>query len=282
VVHFCYRHGTDPFAKVKSMITGMLKKLKEKQAQEARHAEWCDHEMGKPTKAQKTKGEDVQKLKDRLDALDADLTQISADIVTRTKDLQDINEAVAAALKIRGKEHKVATSSIKQYKDAAALLERACKVLKNYYKNKAGGGSEVKKDEFKQRHGLGTGIIGILEIAIDDFKKLHAETKEAEEAAAKDFTETQNESQIRAAVFQKDLEWKSRTKVKLEFDQATMSNDLKSYQKELTAIDGYMEKLKTSCSVKGPSYEEKKERRDNELKSLKEALTYLKGQGVSR
>merc|ERR1719498_1951555 len=122
---------------------------------------------------------------------------------------------------------------------------------------------------------MGTGIIGILEIAIDDFKKLYTETKEAEEAAAKDFKESQDESQVRAAVFNKDLEWKSRTKVKLEFDQATMTNDMKSYENEKTAIDNYMEKLKASCIVKGPSYAERKERREAELRSLKEALTYL-------
>merc|ERR1719456_1156413 len=271
------RSGADPFAKVKSMIQGMLKKLQEKQAQESRHAAWCDHEMGKTTKAQKRKQEDVQKMKDRLDALDAELTQTKSDIEEVTKDLKDMTEAMAGALEIRNKEHATATKAIKQYKDAAALLMRAAKVLKSYYKNKAGGGAEVDKKEFKERHSQGTGIIGILEIAIDDFNKLHSETKEAEEAAAKDFKEQNEESQVRKAVFEKDLEWKSRTKVKLEFDQATMTNDLKSYEKELTAIDTYMDKLKASCIVKAPSYAEKKERREAELKSLKEALEFLKG-----
>jgi len=270
--------GADPFAKVKTMIQGMLKKLQEKQAQESRHAAWCDTEMMKTTKSQKRKQEDVQKLKDRLDALDAELTQSKSDIETLTKDLADMNAAMAGAQKIREKEHTQALKAMKQYKDAAALVTRASKVLKAYYHNKAGGGSEVDKKEFKDRQGMGSGIIGILEIAIDDFSKLHAETKEAEDAAVKDFKESQDESAIRTAVFQKDLEYKGRTKVKLELDQATMTNDLKSYQKELKAVDEYMEKLKASCIVKGPSYAEKKERREQELASLKEALTYLKSQ----
>merc|ERR1719329_1980140 len=256
----------------------MLKKLKDKQASEGRHNAWCDKEMGKTAKGQKRKTEDVQKMKDRLDSLDADLTQVKADIESLGKDLKDMNDAQAAALVIRQKEKVAATAGIKEYKGAVTLLKKACKVLKGYYRNKDGGGSEVDKKEFKDRHGLGTGIIGILEIAIDDFKKLYAETKEAEEAAAKDFKEANNESQVRTAVFQKDLEWKSRTKVKLEFDQATMTNDLKSYEKESTAIDNYLDKLKASCIVKGPSYAERKERRENELRSLKEALHYLKNE----
>jgi len=154
-------------------------------------------------------------------------------------------------------------------------VERAVKVLKGYYKNKAGGGSEVDKKEFKQRNGMGTGIIGILEIAVEDFKELYTSTKEAEEADAKDFNESQSEGAIRVAVFKKDLEYKTRTKVKLEFDGTTMANDLRSYEKELTAISTYMDKLKASCTIKGPSYAEKKAKRDAELKSLKEALTFL-------
>jgi len=277
-VHFRSGSTADPFNKVKTMIKGMLMNLNKKQAQESNHAAFCDKEMGKTAKSEKRKEEDVQKMKDRLDALSADLTQTKADIVDANKDLKEINGAVAESLKIREKEHKTASTSTKEYKKAAALLRRACNVLKGYYKNKAGGGAEVKKKEFKQRHGMGTGIIGILEIAIDDFEKLYSDTKETEEASAKDFKDMQEESGIRKAVFQKDLEYKSRTKVKSEFDQSQMTNDLKSYQKELKAIGTYMEKLQASCTIKGPSYAEKKAKREEELKSLKEALKYLSSQ----
>jgi hypothetical protein len=267
----------DPFKKVKSMIRGMLEKLTAKQAQEAKHAAWCDREMGRTAKDKKRKEDDVQKMTDRLDALGADLTQLKADIETSTGDLKKITESHAAAKVIRDKEKVQAVKSIKQYKDAAKLLTRAVNVLKSYYKNKDGGGSEVNKKEFKQRHGMGTGIIGILEIAIDDFEKLHDETKEAEEAAAKDFKDMSDEGAVRKAVFNKDLEWKGRSKVKMEFDQSTMKNDLKSYKKELLAINNYMDKLKASCIVKGPTYAEKKAKREETLKSLREALTYLTG-----
>jgi hypothetical protein len=279
---FKHRHHrsserADPFKKVKSMIRGMLEKLQAKQAAESKHAAWCDTEMGKTAKDKKRKEEQVQKMTDRLDALGADLTQLKADIVEVSGDLKQVIGSLGAAKALRDMEKAKAVKAIKEYKNAAKLLTRAVKVLSAYYKNKAGGGSEVDKKEFKQRHGLGTGIIGILEIAIDDFNKLHDETKEAEEAAEKDFTDMSNEGQVRKAVFDKDLEWKGRSKVKMEFDQSTMKNDLKSYQKELLAINNYMAKLKSSCVVKAPTYAERKAKRDATLKSLKEALTFLTG-----
>jgi hypothetical protein len=275
------RSHADPFAKVKTMIENMLKKLKDKQASESVHAAWCDKETEKTALSQKKKKEDVQKMKDRLAALEADLTQTTSDIATLTGNLQDMGEAAAEALKIRDAEHAVAANAIKQYKDAAELLESACKTLKTYYRNKEGGGSEVDKQEFKERHGMGTGIIGILEIAIDDFNKLHDDTKEAEDAAEKDYKEMKNSNEVRTAVFEKDLEWKGRLKVKAAFDQSTMENDLKSYETELVAIDTYMKNLETSCTVQAPTFAEKKEKREAELASLKEALTYLSGSSSS-
>jgi len=271
-----HRHRGDPFAKVKNMIKGMLEKLMAKQAQESKHAAWCDHEMGKTTKDQTRKEKDVQKLKDRLEALTAALSETKEDLITISGDLKDMQEASSSAVALRQKEKMAATLAIKQYKDGADLLTRAAKVLKAYYHNKSQ--TDDVKGAMKQRAGMGTGIIGILEIAIDDFSKLYKDTKEAEEAAERDFKDMQQETEIRTAVFEKDQEWKTRSKVKMEFDEATMKNDLKSYEKELTAIESYLEKLKASCVVKGPSYEEKKARREAELTSLKEALTFLAGQ----
>jgi len=273
-VHFKSGVSADPFTKIKSLIKGMLRKLTDSQAQESKHEEWCAREMGKSTTQKERKEDGVQKMTDRLDALSGELTETMSDMKSVTKDLKDLNASMVEAGSVRAQEHQHATHAIKEYGNAGALLRRGCKLLKAYYNNAAGVGSEVGK-KAKQRHGLGEGIISLLEIAIDDFEKLRSETQEAEESAAMDFDQLQEEGTVRTTVFQKDLEWKSRTKVKLEFDESTMKNDLKSYEQELSAINTYLEKLRASCSIKGPSYTEKKAKREAELTSLKEALAYL-------
>lgn len=70
--------------------------------------------------------------------------------------------------------------------------------------------------------------------------------------------------------------------MKLEYDEVTMRNDLKSYEKESAALEDYLEKLKAQCTIQGPTYEEKKAKREAELASLKDALNYLNNQGASR
>jgi hypothetical protein len=122
----------------------------------------------------------------------------------------------------------------------------------------------------------------MLEVALDAFKTSRQEAMAAEKAAAHDFQQFQSENNVRTAVFNKDLEYKSRNKVKLEFDESTMKNDLKSYEQELSAVDSYMSKLKASCIIKGPSYQEKAAKRDAALKSLKEALSMLMSENAVR
>lgn len=263
----------DPFQKVKSMIKSMLSKLEDKQNQESKHAAFCDKEMGKTSQQLEKKGDDVQKTQDRLDALVASLSETKSDMEDVSKDLKDVTASMNEANALREKESKTSLDSIRQFRNAALLLNRAIKVLKTYYQKKSKKGPEGKGA--KQREGMGSGIIAILEIAVDDFEKLHKDSKQAEDLAAKEFQQFQSETETRVAIFKKDLEWKTRTKVKLEYDESTMRNDLKSYEKELAAINTYMDKLKASCVVQGPSYEERKSKREEELKSLKEALATL-------
>lgn len=269
------KHGADPFGKVQSMIKGMLTKLNEQQAREATQAAFCDTEMKKTTMDQKRKGDDVQKLKDRMDALSSELTEVKADIADASKDLKEIGNATAEAINVRKKEKKVAADGMKVYKDASALLRKACKVLQNVYQKKERAVVKGDKGKAEDRRGLGGGIIAILEIAIDDFDKSYKDTKENEETAAKDFQDMQSESATRTAVFKKDLEYNSRTKAELELEINTMTQDLKSDHKSLKTIGSYMEKLKASCVIKGSSYEERKVRRDADLKSLEQALSIL-------
>jgi hypothetical protein len=269
-----FRHRVDPFAKVRSMVKNMLEKLNEMQAQETKHAAWCDKEMHVTAVNMRRKEEEVQKTEDRLAALEAELTQTDADIETAQKDLDEIQKTTIAAQKVRAAEHKHATSAMKEYVKAAKMLTKAKGILQTYYKE----AGEDEHRSFKERRDLGNGVIAILEIAIEDFRQLYAEIRDAEDAAERDYRDMKSESEIRQATFQKDLEWKSKRKVKLEFAQTTMNNDLKSYEQELSAINTYNAELQASCVVKGPSYEERKARREAELASLREALDALKSQ----
>jgi len=276
--------SADPFGKVKSMVRSMLRKLSEQQAQDQTKAQWCDAELAKSTKSLEARQTDVQKLKDRTEEMDANLAQLKDDIKNLNKDLSEMRTATAEATKIRTAEAKEAKASIAQYRDARKLIKSAVTVLNKFYAQKAKtqeaeDASAKDKSGFKA-NGKGSGIIGILEVAEDNYKKLEEDRTLTEKTEGKAFNDLINESQVREAVFLKDLEYKDRARVKLEGDLIRAGNDLKSYEKELEAVVSYLAQLKSTCTIKGDSYDERQGRREKELASLKDALKFLNGDGM--
>jgi len=276
----------DPFAKVKDMVREMLEKLQSASAEEADHHEFCESEMGKSTRSQKEKERDVKKLSERLESWAAEITKLTDEIAQTKQDLADMRDAMQKASQVRTEEESRGTTSIKEYQDAQILLTHAIKTLKEYYNKEAASdnasteGSAAVTGE-RNREGLGGGVVAILEIAQEDFAELEKNAQLEENKSAEMYKELTQELEIRTAVFEKDLEYKTRTKVKLEAETSRTAADRDSYSKELDAVSEYLEKLKGSCIAKAEPYEERKARREQELASLKEALDFLNGEGMA-
>jgi len=276
----------DPFDKVKSMIKSMLDRLTTEANKEAEKHAWCTSELSKTTKSQVDKHNDVQKLMDRLDAGNNEITKLKDEIAQATSDLLEMRGSIGAAAHIRVEEEKNAAKAIKEYRDAQLLLGHALVSLKQFYNaqahdetaNKAGS-AEVTGEN--NREGLGGGVVAILEIAQADFAQLEQEAAAAERTSMQLFKQMTNELQIQIATFTKDVEYKTRSKIKLEAEVARNAADKDSYDKELSAINDYMGKLVGDCVAKVEPYEERKARRQQELESLKEASRYLNGDGMA-
>jgi len=276
-----------PFDKVKQMIKEMIEKLMGTASEEAEHHAFCDTEMTKSHKSKGTKEENVQKLTDRLALMAAEIERLTDEIAQAQHDLTDMAQSLQAANLVRSEEHQRAQTAMTEYGDAQQLLKHALGVLNEYYSQEARdadtssnlGSVEVHGE--RNREGLGAGIVSILEIAVEDFAELESSTRLEEMKAQKMFKDLMLETRIRTAQFEKDVEYKTREKVKTEGDKARTEADLKSYQKELEAVSGYLEQLKASCIAKAEPYEDRKARREAELANLKEALDFLNGDGAA-
>jgi len=276
-----------PFDKVKQMIKEMIEKLMGTASEEAEHHAFCDTEMTKSHKSKGTKQENVQKLTDRLALMAAEIERLTDEIAQAQHDLTDMAQSLQAANLVRSEEHQRAQTAMTEYGDAQQLLKHALGVLNEYYSQEnrdadtAGTLGSVEVHGERNREGLGAGIVSILEIAVEDFAELESSTRLEEMKAQKMFKDLMLETRIRTAQFEKDVEYKTREKVKTEGDKARTEADLKSYQKELEAVSGYLEQLKASCIAKAEPYEDRKARREAELANLKEALDFLNGDGAA-
>merc|ERR1719253_1611440 len=252
----------DPFGKVKSLVRNMLRKLTDQQSKDAKHAQWCDSEMAKSTQSKEFKENFVQKLKDRIESMDAEIGQLTNDLKEIADDLADIQKNTAEATKVR-------MSEARKSKEAQKLVSSAIKVLQRVYAKDSKVSAKAE-----DRGDMGSGVVGLMEVVVDNYAKLEQELTVSEGVAQKDYKKLMDESEIRQAVFNKDLEGKNRQKTKLNGDRMRASADLKSYEKELAAVLSYLAELKSAC-VKKDTYEDRKARREKELAGMKEALDFL-------
>jgi len=286
----------DPFGDVRKMIQDMIEKLLNEAAEEAEHKGWCDAEMSKSAESKKQKEKDISKLKNDIDEMEAQKAQLIDESEQLTKDMAEMELMQTEATTVRGKEKEQALIAIKEYRDAQTLIGNAITVLQEYYnkKNQASfaqtgaAPSMAGRPDAPEIWDEGTynaddtassGIIGILEISQSDFAKLQSETEMQEATAAREYQNMMNDCQVKKAVFDKDIEYKQNTKVKLESSLQRAKSDLAGYEKELEAVEAYIEKLKPSC-VQKDSFEDRKARREAEIKSLQEALSVLNGEAI--
>lgn len=261
----------DVFQKVKAMIHDMLSKLQEQQAQDSRRDAWCKAELANTRESKASKTARADKMKTKMLAINAELASLKSDIATGKEEIGVMKEALTAAKLQRQKEKQKATSDLIMYEEDQRVLKEAMSVLQEVYDE-----ALVKGD----KHGYkakaqGSGVVSLLQVSMDNFAELEEETRTAEKKASADFQEMESATQIRLATFQKDVEYKSQTFTKLESDLVRGNADLKSYQKEVKALKSYLEELDASCSVKGLSFEERQQKREQQLASLQEALRSL-------
>lgn len=254
-----------------------MHKLEGAQAEDVKHAAWCDSELAKSTKEKKSRKAEVRKIEDRLEEMDAQLAELADGINTTKQEMEAMNAASAKATELRQNESAHATTALAQYRDAQKILKSALEVMRKFYETE--DAQEASGSGFKA-NGAGSGVIGLLEVALSDYANLEEELSLNEKVAQRDYEDYMASDQTRAAVFQKDLEYKERQKVRLEGDRMRASSDLKSYQKELDAVVTYLEELKASCSIKGDTYDERKDRREKELTNLRSALEYLRSEAL--
>merc|ERR1719428_1976349 len=280
--------ASDPFAKIKGLINDMIEKLLKEAQEEATHEAFCQEEMGKSKKSQADKQMKLDKFSTRVDEGSSKVETLTNEIKTLEAEVAEIDKAQAEATKIRTAESESFAKVSKDYKDSATAVAKAIEVLQSFYSGAAL--VQIKSSTSLQSkakvHAKGNGdaanvIIGVLEVAQEDFTSLLAEAESVESEAQTTYDKMTTENKIAKA--SKSAEAKGKmSQVKSVSNSLEMAKeDQASTSKELDAVNAYIDKLKPECESKVMSYEEKKAAREAEIQGLKDALEILSGKGVA-
>merc|ERR1712003_546608 len=234
----------------------------------------------------------------------------SAQLKTELAELSDavaeLKSKQSEASKLRQEEKAINTKTIEEAKVAQVAVSKATQVLKDFYAKAADSFLQTQQERstgpvetmqgklglegepktptgpasYKGMQSGSGGIVGMLEVILSDFARLETETTTAESQAQSSFERFMDESNEDLAV--KDAEIKHKTNAQEDCDATTRSlkKELELTQEELTAAMDYYDKLKPDCLDAGLSYEERVQKREEEVEALKEALQVLNQESV--
>jgi len=268
-----------PMEKIKGLISDMIEKLQKEAAEAANMHAFCEEE----TKANKEANEKTQKeldtINSRLESALAKKQSLEDRVSELQTQIKDIESADAEALKIRQDENTVFLKQEADFKEAAAAVDDAIDVLKDFYGD-VGIGAFVQQPAAPPKLGgrkdaSAGGILSILDMMSDQFSttvdKLQREEREAVEA----YEKLTNENEV--AKTNKLMEIKTSESQIMSLTEAAgdYTIDKDEATKTMDAIVAYAEKLKPQCENRVVPYAERKAKREAEIEGLKEAFQIL-------
>eukprot|EP00747_Dinoflagellata_sp_TGD_P127761 gnl/TRDRNA2_/TRDRNA2_174444_c5_seq18.p1 gnl/TRDRNA2_/TRDRNA2_174444_c5~~gnl/TRDRNA2_/TRDRNA2_174444_c5_seq18.p1 ORF type:complete len:457 (+),score=174.70 gnl/TRDRNA2_/TRDRNA2_174444_c5_seq18:119-1372(+) len=261
--------GDDVFAKIKSLITGMIEKLQKEAAEAADLKAYCDEETANSDSKKEELTDTLEKLSAKIDKATAESTDLKEKVAEAQKELAAIAKMQAEMDKMRMEEKATFTANEKDLTQGIEGLQMALKVLKDFYAKASAHGSA---------EGAGAGIISLLEVAESDFSKDLAELTAIENQAEAEYDKQSKENDVTKALKSADEKYKTKEYVGLDKTVEELSSDLEGVQTEQAAVLEYLGKINERCIAKVPSYEEIKARREAEIAGLQDALEVLESE----
>jgi len=283
----------DPFGKIKQMVKELIVKLMEEANGEADQKAYCDTELAKNKQTRDNKQSEVEELSAGVDKHEAESAQLTLQLAELSDALGELRKEQAEATELRSTEKATNTAAIQDAKTAQVAVERATKVLKDFYgkadeasfiQGSAGIGqemSEASKEPYTGMQSERGGIVGFLEVILSDFARLETETTTAEDKAQAAYEKFMDESGEDIAVKETESSHKADKKQEVDATTGSLKKELALTQEELSAALEYFEKLKPECVDNGLSYADRVRMREEEIQSLQEALQILDQQDMA-
>jgi len=272
-----------PFDKVKGLIQDMIAKLEAEAASEASEKAFCDEEMAKTATEKAELDASLAKLTSKIDQAAARSAELKADVKKLQAELAEMAAEQAQADKVRQDTHAAYAEAKPELEDGLAGVRRALEVLRVYY---------VKEDALLQQPepplpaahsaagGAGSSIIGILEVCESDFAMNLAKEETAEADAQAAYEEMTQENKIQTVTNTQDVKYKTQEFTSLDKRVSELSSDRENLNTQLDAVLEYEAKIKGRCIAKPETYEARKQRRENEIAGLQEALEILENEAA--
>jgi len=282
----------DLFQKVRETIQEMVEKLERTNREEQTKKDFCDQETKHTQSTHADRKAEASKKKAALNLATAEVAQLRQDMADLSNELATIAKNDRDRSKMREDEHAAHVKAYKDLQEGESGIQAALKALRDFYAVPkpesstdvaanmalAAQGKAPKLDTSSVGANAGAGVIGLLEVIEESFAKNMATLQAQDRNNQESYEEVVAQSKVLKAQKEGDLKHKTQEATAVERSVTELMSDHSSAQQQLEAIEEYMEKLKTECTAKVETREERIKKREKEVQGLQEALAILESE----
>jgi hypothetical protein len=269
------RAKANPFTKVKKMVKDLMVKLMEEATAEMEHKGWCDTELTTNKMTRDKKSADVDSLTLEVEDLTATISRLGQESSDLAAEVAEMDKEAEATSEMRSQTKAANAASIKDAKAAITAVEQAMSVLKDFYARSAESAALIQASADPTSQAEGGGIVDMLEVILSDFTRLDSETTAAEATDLQSFKERMFQYKKDRALKAQQISQKDEKKTDKSSALHSAQVDLKSTEESLDKAEKYYKSIKPQCVDSGITYGERKQKREEEIQSLEEALKIL-------
>jgi len=277
----------DPFLKVKELIQKLIERLISEATAEATKKGFCDLELSKAEKNRNHRFADVKRLSAELASLNAKKDALEEELEELATSLKELNAALEEATKLRADSKAENMQTLKDAKAGLSATSEALLILKVFYKQSAKAkvllqASPIEEDDtgaesgaYKGNQDSAKAILGLLEVIVSDFQRTVSNTQAQEDQEQAEFIKFDRTSKADIGGKETKTELDEQDLAATETSITEKMKDLQTNQDLVDKALEELEELKPMCIDTGMSYEERVEKREEEIEALKGALCQL-------
>jgi len=298
--------GPDHFVKVRGLIKDLVSRLEAEALSEAESKTFCDKQMSAAVTNRDKESLLMEEHSATVSQQEAEKAQLLREIETLSAEIAELHKALNDAETLRQEEKVVNEKTLLDADSGKKAIKEAIAVLQAFYGDAApaavltqvtsaerrGAYTPPNSDregktvgdlapelsysgDYNGKQDSSKGVIGLLEIILSDFDRTLTTVKQQEGDAVTAFDEFKKTTQ--AAIDAKGLEKTTKeTAVTTAEDAIVAAKDslVGATNLHAAAIEE-LEKLKAMCVDGEESFAERKEKREQEIEALKQAMTIL-------
>jgi len=282
----------DAFTKVKQAIDDMIAELLKQKEEEIKLKDYCVDGFNQNEKDTNQKEREKTDLTTLIEDLTMQIDELKKAIATLKAEISEMQVQLKRAGEDREKENKEFQGVVAEQRATQVLLTKALSVLEGFYGKKAAALLQNKHKEpagpppppsfkaYKKNAGAG-GVMGMIQMIIDDAKAMEAEAIKGEEDAQTTYETFVTDTNASIEEKSKEIVNKSEELAKAEAARTEAEEQKEEVLQNLDDLANENADLHKECDYVLKNFDIRQTARDEEVEALKQAKAILSGSKFS-